>query len=127
MNKKLNLTTEQSPLRPAWIYKIFTAQQWQVFEKTGEFVGAPIDLQDGFVHLSDAQQVSGTLARHFAGQTDLFIAAFDPADLGDTLKWEVSRGGALFPHLYGPLVLTGQREVWRAYWRGEDHRLEKVR
>ena len=77
----------------------------------GVFHGAPIDLQDGFIHFSDAKQVAETAAKHFAGQADLLLLHVDTASLGDKLKWEPSRGGALFPHLYGPLALDAVRKV----------------
>ena len=84
-------------------FKIFTADQWQHFEAAGVFAGAPVDLADGYIHMSTARQLQGTLDKHFAGQTDLVIAEIDLSGFGDALRWEVSRGDALFPHLYGPL------------------------
>ena len=84
-------------------FKIFTAEQWAQFEADGVFHGAPVDLADGYIHLSAADQVQGTLDKHFAGQTGLVIAEIDLSALGETVKWEVSRGGALFPHVYGVL------------------------
>ncbi|CAM5772544.1 hypothetical protein LMIY3S_03879 [Labrys miyagiensis] len=87
------------------IYKIMTAQQWRDAQAAGRFEGAPIDIKDGYIHFSDAATVRETAARHFAGQGNLLIAAVDAEGLGDALKWEVSRGGALFPHLYAPLAL----------------------
>lgn len=85
-------------------YKVLTAGQMAELE-TGSFAGAPIDLQDGYIHLSTAAQLQETLDKHFAGQPDLWLAAVDLEALGDALKWEPSRGGQLFPHLYGPLTL----------------------
>ena len=87
-------------------YKILTKQQMDVLEHEAVFAGAAIDLQDGYIHLSTADQAAETLARHFAGQSDLWIAAVDLEALGDAVKWEESRGGALFPHLYAPLPLS---------------------
>lgn len=84
-------------------YKILTAGQWAAFEATGRFAGAPVDLADGYIHLSAAEQVPGTLAKHFAGQTGLMLLTLDLERLGEAVRWEVSRGGALFPHLYGTL------------------------
>jgi uncharacterized protein (DUF952 family) len=84
-------------------YKILTADQWAQFEAQGAFTGAPVDLADGYIHMSTAEQLDETLAKHFAGQSDLVIAAIDLTVLGDALKWEISRGGALFPHHYGAL------------------------
>jgi uncharacterized protein (DUF952 family) len=85
------------------IYKILPDTLWREAEKSGVFAGAPIDLQDGFIHFSMADQVEETAAKHFAGQEGLLIAAVDAGALGDQLKFEPSRGGALFPHLYGKL------------------------
>jgi uncharacterized protein (DUF952 family) len=87
-------------------YKILTKQQMDALEHDGTFAGAPIDLSDGYVHLSTATQAQETLEKHFAGQSDLWIAAVDLDALGDAVKWEESRGGALFPHLYAPMTLN---------------------
>jgi uncharacterized protein (DUF952 family) len=91
---------------PATAYKIFTAGQWAQFQIDGIFHGAPVDLADGYIHLSTAEQVHGTMAKHFAGQSGLVIAEVNLAMFGDTVKWEVSRGEMLFPHIYAPLLLT---------------------
>lgn len=88
------------------IYKVATKAQWEEAEKAGVFKGAPIDLADGYIHFSTAAQVKETAAKHFAGQADLLLVAIDTASFGDSLKWEVSRGGDLFPHLYAPLDLS---------------------
>ena len=88
---------------PKTAYKILTAEQWAVFQGAGEFTGAPVDLADGYIHLSTAEQLEETLAKHFAGQNNLVIAEIDLSGFGDALKWETSRGGALFPHIYGIL------------------------
>jgi uncharacterized protein (DUF952 family) len=88
------------------IYKICPEALWRQAEEAGRFDGAPIDLADGYVHFSTAEQVRETAAKHFAGQADLLLVAVDAGSLGDALKWEVSRGGALFPHLYQPLDLA---------------------
>ena len=85
------------------IYKIAPKALWKEAEAKGRFDGAPIDIADGFIHFSTGEQVKETAAKHFAGQDDLLLVAIDAGKLGDALKWEVSRGGALFPHLYGPL------------------------
>ena len=87
-------------------YKILTADQWAQFQGKGIFTGAPVDVADGYIHMSTADQLDETLARHFAGQTGLVIATIDLTQLGDALKWEVSRGGALFPHYYGALPIA---------------------
>lgn len=88
------------------IYKIFTADEWADFESNGETRGAPIDLSDGYIHFSTAEQAPETAARHFGGQTGLMLLALDADALGEALIWEPSRGGALFPHLYRPMSLT---------------------
>ncbi|MDA4848070.1 DUF952 domain-containing protein [Hoeflea poritis] len=85
------------------IYKIVPRTLWRQALENGRFDGAPIDLQDGYIHFSTARQVADTAALHFAGQDDLLLVAVDSADLGAALKYEPSRGGDLFPHLYGPL------------------------
>ena len=87
-------------------YKILTAAQWVAFRQDGSFAGAPIDLADGFIHLSAADTVVETAARHFAGRDGLVLVAVNLAALGDAVRWEVSRGGALFPHVYGVLPMT---------------------
>ncbi|WP_296745675.1 DUF952 domain-containing protein [Mesorhizobium sp.] len=87
------------------IYKIAPEALWREAEANGSFTGAPIDVADGFIHFSTAGQARETAAKHFAGQTNLLLIAIDEAKLGDALKYEVSRGGALFPHLYAPLGL----------------------
>jgi uncharacterized protein (DUF952 family) len=86
------------------IYKIVAAAEWRAAEAAGVFHGAAVDLADGYIHFSTAAQVAETAAKHFAGQTGLLLVSVDPSRLGDALKWEVSRGGALFPHLYAPLT-----------------------
>jgi len=88
------------------IYKISTAALWREAERAGAFTGAPVDLADGFIHFSTAGQAVETAARHFAEQDGLLLVAVDAAALGPALKYEVSRGGALFPHLYAPLPLS---------------------
>lgn len=85
------------------IYKICPAPAWREAERAGVYRGSPDDARDGFIHLSTATQLPGTLAKHFAGQSDLFLIAVDADALGPALKWEPSRGGDLFPHLYGEL------------------------
>ena len=88
------------------IYKIFRRPEWDAFRAAGETSGAPVDLADGFIHFSTAAQVDGTAARHFAEESDLVLVAVAPDALGPALRWEPSRGGALFPHLYRPLGLS---------------------
>jgi len=86
-------------------YKVLTADQLARLEHHGAFAGAPVDLADGYIHMSTAAQLDETVGKHFAGQDDLTIAAVDLEALGDAVKWEPSRGGQLFPHLYGSLTL----------------------
>ncbi|WP_420959409.1 DUF952 domain-containing protein [Brucella sp. IR073] len=93
------------------IYKIAPRALWQAAEEAGVFTGAPVDLADGFIHFSTAAQVRETAAKHFAGQSDLLLIAVDAEALGDWLRYEVSRGGDLFPHLYGELPLAAVRWV----------------
>jgi len=87
------------------IYKIFRADEWQQLQDNGETDGAPIDVTDGYIHFSTAETVRETAAKHFANEEDLVILAVETGTIGDELKWEVSRGGALFPHLYRKLSL----------------------
>ena len=87
------------------VYKICPRALWAQAERAGVFRGAPVDQADGYIHFSTAEQVRETAARHFAGADDLVLVAVDAERLGPALKWEPSRGGALFPHLYGPLAV----------------------
>jgi uncharacterized protein (DUF952 family) len=98
-----------SPPNAKTIYKICDAPTWRAAERAGEFAGAPVDLADGYIHFSAADQVEETAAKHFAGQRDLVLIAVDAEALGPALKWEPSRGGALFPHLDGKLPLRAVR------------------
>jgi len=93
-------------IRPAIAYKILTAPQLAQLVEDGAFAGSFADLADGFIHLSTAEQVPGTLDKHFAGHADIHLAAVDLAALGEAVKWEPSRGGDLFPHVYGELPLA---------------------
>ncbi len=87
------------------VYKICSTAMLQEARGRGRFHGSADDIRDGFIHLSAGHQVAGTLAKYFAGQSDLVLLAVDPERLGERLRWEISRGGELFPHLYGPLGL----------------------
>jgi uncharacterized protein (DUF952 family) len=93
------------------VYKICRRAEWQAAEGDGEFRGSPADAHDGFIHFSTAAQLPETAARHFAHQTDLVLVAVDAQALGGRLKWEASRGGELFPHLYAPVPLSAVRWV----------------
>jgi uncharacterized protein (DUF952 family) len=91
---------------PMLIYKIFRGPEWVDLRARGESLGAPVDMADGYVHFSTASQAAETAARHFAGEEGLMLLAVESERLGDALKWEPSRGGALFPHLYHALRLS---------------------
>ena len=91
--------------RAAVAYKVLTAPQLAQLEHHGSFAGAPVDLADGYIHLSTAEQLAETVDKHFAGQSELQIATVDLEALGDAVKWELSRGGQLFPHIYAALPL----------------------
>ena len=88
------------------IYKICQQKEWLTAKGRGEFRGSDVDARDGFIHFSTAAQLPGTAAKHFAGATDLLLVAVDAGALGQALKWERSRGGDLFPHLYAALPLA---------------------
>ena len=106
----------------ARIYKIVTTDAWaQALEKAA-FFGAAIDLTDGYIHFSNASQVEETARRHFPGQDNLLLVAFDSAHFGESLRWEASRGGALFPHLYG--ILKPALALWTKPlpWTADGHR-----
>ena len=87
-------------------YKVLTSGQMETLLADGTFAGAPVDLADGFIHISTAAQLAETVAKHFAGQTGLHIAAVDLGKLGAAVRWEPSRGGQLFPHIYGTLTMS---------------------
>ena len=91
------------------IYKICEQASWRVALAAGQYRGSAVDQRDGFIHFSNAAQLVETAAKHFAGQTDLILVAVDGDALGEQLKWEPSRGGDLFPHLYAPLPLSAVR------------------
>jgi uncharacterized protein (DUF952 family) len=93
------------------IYKICTASEWHEAEHAGTYRGSAVDRKDGFIHFSTAQQAAETASKWFAGQRDLVLVAVDGNALGARLKWEPSRGGALFPHLYGDLPLSAVLRV----------------
>jgi uncharacterized protein (DUF952 family) len=88
------------------VYKILSAGDWAKAQQDGGFAGSPDDIRDGFVHLSASHQVRGTIEKHFNGQHDLIVIAFEVQRLGDQLKWEASRSSDLFPHLYGELPIA---------------------
>jgi uncharacterized protein (DUF952 family) len=88
------------------IYKVLRAEEWADLQSAGETEGAPVDRADGYVHFSTRDTLAGTLAKHFAGESGLTLLAVEADNLRDALRWEVSRGGALFPHLYRRLALA---------------------
>jgi len=88
------------------IYKICTRKEWDQAQALGHYPGSEVDRRDGFIHFSTGEQVPETAQRHFAQQVDLVLVAVDPTALGPALRWEPSRRGALFPHLYGDLPLS---------------------
>jgi uncharacterized protein (DUF952 family) len=87
-------------------YKVFTDPEFESFTRDGIFVGSPADIADGFIHLSTSAQLEVTLARHYQGQTDIVLAAINLLLLGAAVRWEESRGGQVFPHLYGNLPVA---------------------
>lgn len=103
------------------IYKIFRANEWADLVRDGETLGAPVDLADGFVHFSTDNQVSETAAKHFKGAEGLILAALEADPLGDDLRWEPSRGGALFPHLYRILRLEDIKWHRPLTWDSRGH------
>ena len=93
------------------IYKICTSAEWRDAERDGVYSGSAVDRRDGFIHFSTTEQAAETAAKHFAGQRGLVLVSVDATALSDRLKWEPSRGGALFPHLYGGLELAAVLRV----------------
>jgi uncharacterized protein (DUF952 family) len=101
------------------LFKILRAEEWNVLEQSGRFEGSPDDLRDGFIHLSAREQLAGTLRKHFAGEEGLVLAIVAESSLGADLRWESSRGGAFFPHLYAALHLhqvTAAEPVASDHW-----------
>jgi uncharacterized protein (DUF952 family) len=102
-------------------YKILPAADWTKAEESGVFTGSDVDVKDGFIHFSDTAQLRETAARYFAGQDGLVLVTFDTAGFGAALKWEPSRGGALFPHLYDALKTDLAIAVAALPWNGSVH------
>ncbi len=94
---------------PDIAFKILSRADWRAAVAEGRYDGSPADLADGYIHLSAADQLEATAAKHYAGQTELMLVEVDLTALGDALIWEPSRGGALFPHIYGPLPVAATR------------------
>lgn len=104
---------QSGPRRPRLtrIYKILSRDAWEAAARDGVYQGSAVDVADGFIHFSTADQAAETARRHFRGQGGLVVLALEAEGLGPALKWEPSRGGALFPHLYGPLAVDRVLEV----------------
>ena len=94
------------------LYKIMPRQEWEEAQAQGIYRGSEVDIKDGFIHLSAARQVRATAQKHFSGQADLVLLSLREENLGQSLKWEASRGGDLFPHIYGALQLTAITDVY---------------
>ena len=92
-------------MREQAAFKVLTADEMAVLERDGRFAGSPADQRDGYIHLSTAAQLTATVDKHYAGQSDLHVAEVDLEALGDAIRWEQARGGEDFPHLYGELPL----------------------
>lgn len=97
--------------RPHFIYHVCPAAAWEAASASGEYLGSDDDVRDGFLHFSTGTQVRASVAKHRAGQDGLVMLAVDADVLGDALRWAPSRGGALFPHLYGPLPVAAVAQV----------------
>ena len=106
------------------IFKLCAADEWSAAVAAGEYAGSADDRRDGFLHFSTREQLAETAARHFAGQEDLVLVEVDGDRLGEALRYEPSRGGALFPHLYAALPVGAARAVTPVVWDGERHRLD---
>lgn len=99
-------------MRPAHIYKILETKAWSEFLAAGIYHGSPVDLKDGYIHFSTAEQLQGTLDKHYKDGNDVIIASVTADAVKDALKYEVSRGGAEFPHLYAPLPMDAVSQHW---------------
>lgn len=104
MTPALHNVAPMNEPKPDLIYKILTTALWEQVGPEDDVPGMPIDIQDGYMHFSTAAQLRETLRLHFKGQKELMLLAVRVEEVGDALKWEVSRGGAAFPHLYAPLA-----------------------
>lgn len=108
------------------IYKICDNKEWEKALLDGRFEGSTVDLEDGFIHFSTARQVKETAAKHFAGRAGLVLLAIDSAILGDKLRWEPSRGGDLFPHLYDSLPASAVGEIHNLPWIDGNHQFPEL-
>jgi uncharacterized protein (DUF952 family) len=109
----------------AIVYKICARGEWQAAEDAGTYAGSADDLRDGFIHFSLAHQLRETARKYFAGRGDLVLIAVDTAQLGEALRYEASRGGDLFPHLYAPLPTGAARWVEALPWEGQAFRFPR--
>ena len=105
------------------IYKICRRTEFETADRTGIFTGSPDDKRDGFIHFSKKDQLAGTLEKHFSGETDLVLLGVRVDSLGSELKWETSRGGEVFPHLYNHLDMSLVREKRDIGFDGDTHQL----
>ena len=110
-----------SGAQPGNVYKILPASAWAAALASGVYAGSDDDARDGFIHFSRAHQVAATARKHFAGKTDLLLLEVRAEALGAALRDETSRGGELFPHLYGPLPVSLVRRVLPLPWNGQAH------
>lgn len=94
-----------------FLYKVASSEDWQQVLSDGTFRGFGIDLEDGFIHLSTGDQIKETVRRYFAGRADLMLIVIDGGGLGQTLRWEPSRGGDLFPHVYGTIPMSAVQQA----------------
>ncbi len=99
-------------MNQTYAYKILRACEFAAFDKDGQFTGSPVDIQDGYIHLSLAGQLQGTLDKHYTDGDMLSLVEVELAACGDDVKFEVSRGGARFPHLYNTLYKSAIRRIW---------------
>lgn len=104
-----------------WIYKICSRDEWNEAVRDGFYRGSADDLRDGYIHFSRAHQVAGTLNKYYLGRDDLVLVEVDARALGQALRYEPSRGGDLFPHLYGPLAVATAHSVRAIAWDGSQH------
>jgi uncharacterized protein (DUF952 family) len=111
------------PAEDAPVYKIFRAEEWEKAKSQSHFHGSPVDVADGFIHFSTEIQARETAAKHFAGADKLVFAQIDPKRLGQPLKWEPSRGGQLFPHLYAALPLAAITRTWTLSLGADGHHM----
>lgn len=95
-----------------YVFKVLSRAAWEAACQRGEFSGSADDLRDGYIHMSLREQLASTLAKHFRHQDDLVLVQFEVLKLGDNLRWEISRGGQAFPHLYAPLPTAPARAVY---------------